>query len=155
MLFYNRFHKPGTSQTQIFLSRSCHNYFLCLLESLAGEGRVYPTNSPLCPRLRPLYSELGTVHCPLESITPVCWHFAVFYTKNTIQSFQNKHNVLLTMHRCISVQWIQHDAFLFKLLRINGLYMFRALLAHLQEGLHKLHAVYQVPSVKRLLRMSK
>jgi hypothetical protein len=32
--------------------------------------------------------------------------------------------------------------FLFSLLRINGLYMFRALLAHLQEALHKQHLVY-------------
>jgi hypothetical protein len=32
--------------------------------------------------------------------------------------------------------------FLFNLLRITGLYMFRALLAHLQEALHKLHLVY-------------
>jgi hypothetical protein len=57
--------------------------------------------------------------------------------------------------------------FLFNLLRINGLYMFRALLADSQEALHKFHfnpgaanwhnthAVYKVPLVKRLLRMSK
>jgi hypothetical protein len=32
----------------------------------------------------------------------------------------------------------------FNLLRINGLYMFRALLAHPQEVLHKLHLVYCV-----------
>jgi hypothetical protein len=32
--------------------------------------------------------------------------------------------------------------FLFNLLRIKGLYMFRALLAHLQEALHKQHLVY-------------
>jgi hypothetical protein len=34
--------------------------------------------------------------------------------------------------------------FLFSLLRIKGLYMFRALLAHLQEALHKRHLVYCV-----------
>jgi hypothetical protein len=68
--------------------------------------------------------------------------------------------------------------FLFNLLRINGLYMFRALLAHPQEALHKRHlvyclrvaatrptlaaanwhntqAIYQVPFVKHLLRMNK
>jgi hypothetical protein len=40
--------------------------------------------------------------------------------------------------------WLKHQysetnvmQFLFVLLRINGLYMFRALLAHLQEALHK------------------
>jgi hypothetical protein len=31
--------------------------------------------------------------------------------------------------------------FLFSLLRINGLYIFRVLLAHLQEALHKQHLV--------------
>jgi hypothetical protein len=34
--------------------------------------------------------------------------------------------------------------FLFNLLRIKGLYMFRALLAHPQEVLHKRHLVYCV-----------
>jgi hypothetical protein len=34
--------------------------------------------------------------------------------------------------------------FLFNLLRINGLYMFRALLAHPQEAPHKRHLVYCV-----------
>jgi hypothetical protein len=69
--------------------------------------------------------------------------------------------------------------FLFGLSRIKGLYTFRALLAHPQEALHKrhlvycvrvmsvgfanpgvanrhnTHAVYQVPFVQHLLRMSK
>jgi hypothetical protein len=34
--------------------------------------------------------------------------------------------------------------YLFNLLRIKGLYMFRALLAHPQEVLHKRHLVYCV-----------
>jgi aspartate/tyrosine/aromatic aminotransferase len=34
--------------------------------------------------------------------------------------------------------------FLFNLLRIKGLYMFRALVAHPQEALHKRHLVYCV-----------
>jgi hypothetical protein len=34
--------------------------------------------------------------------------------------------------------------FLFNLLRLNGLYMFRALLAHPHESLHKRHLVYCV-----------
>jgi hypothetical protein len=34
--------------------------------------------------------------------------------------------------------------FLFSLLRIKGLYMFRALLPHLQEAFHKRHLVYCV-----------
>jgi hypothetical protein len=67
--------------------------------------------------------------------------------------------------------------FLFSLLRIKGLYMFRAILAHSQEALHKRHlvycvrvmfhcnrgtanwhytkAIYQVPFVMHLLMMSK
>jgi hypothetical protein len=34
--------------------------------------------------------------------------------------------------------------FLFNLFRIKGLYMFRALLDHLKEALHKRHLVYGV-----------
>jgi hypothetical protein len=60
--------------------------------------------------------------------------------------------------------------FIFRLLRIKVLYMFRALLAHPQEALHKRHlvycvsvmsvgctkiGVYHVPLGERLLRMSK
>jgi hypothetical protein len=40
--------------------------------------------------------------------------------------------------------------FLFSLLRIKGLYMFRALLAHPQEALHKRHLVYCVCHVSWL-----
>jgi hypothetical protein len=53
--------------------------------------------------------------------------------------------VLLAMHRNISVQLDQKDALLvFGLLRINSLFMFGALLAHLQEALHKQQLVYCV-----------
>jgi hypothetical protein len=67
--------------------------------------------------------------------------------------------------------------FLCNLLRIKGLYMFRTLLAHPQESLqsgtwysacvlcpltapgaanrNNTHAIYQVPFVQRILRMSK
>jgi hypothetical protein len=38
----------------------------------------------------------------------------------------------------------QRDHFLFNLLRIKGLYMFRALLAHAQEALHKRHFIHCV-----------
>jgi hypothetical protein len=83
---------------------------------------------------------------------------------------------------CITVY--QHSEtnvmhFLFNLLRIRGLYMFQALLAHPQEAMHKwhfvccvrimsvgctnpgaanwhnMHAIYQVSFVQHLLRMSK
>jgi hypothetical protein len=47
-------------------------------------------------------------------------------------------NDLLTVHRGISVQLNQREAhFVFSLLRINGRYMFRAVLTHFQEVLHK------------------
>jgi hypothetical protein len=43
-------------------------------------------------------------------------------------------------------QYIENNVMqiLFNLLRIKGFYMFRALLAHPQEGLHKRHLVYSV-----------
>jgi hypothetical protein len=40
--------------------------------------------------------------------------------------------------------------FLFSLLRIKGLYIFRALLAHLQEALHKRHLIYSTPVLVKL-----
>jgi hypothetical protein len=46
----------------------------------------------------------------------------------------------------VSAQYSETNVmhFLFNLLRIKGLYMFRALLAHPQEELHELHLVYCV-----------
>jgi hypothetical protein len=54
--------------------------------------------------------------------------------------------VLLTVHHNTSVQYSKTNVmhFLFNLLRINGLYMFRALLTHLQEALHKRNLAYCV-----------
>jgi hypothetical protein len=49
-------------------------------------------------------------------------------------------HVLLTVHH--SETNVMH--FLFNLLRIKGLYMFRASLAHSQEAFHKHHLVYCV-----------
>jgi hypothetical protein len=57
-----------------------------------------------------------------------------------------KLNVLLPVHHIISVANVMH--FSFNLLRIKGLYMFRALLAHPQEALHTRHLVYCVRIVK-------
>jgi hypothetical protein len=49
------------------------------------------------------------------------------------------------MSPCVSVYWNQRDPpLLFSLLKIKSLYMFRALLAYLQEALHKRHLVYCV-----------
>jgi hypothetical protein len=64
--------------------------------------------------------------CPLQ---PFNQNWNISGTKRHISHQYSKTNV---MH------------FLFNLLRIKGLYMFRALLAHLQEALHKLHLVYCV-----------
>jgi hypothetical protein len=61
------------------------------------------------------------------------------------QTLGNVHHTKLTI--CIRVHVNQYGTtnvmhFLFNLLRIKGLYMSRALLAHLQEALHKRHVVY-------------
>jgi hypothetical protein len=47
---------------------------------------------------------------------------------------------------CLAYQYSETNVmhFLINLLRIEGLYMFRALLAYLQEALHKRHYVYCV-----------
>jgi hypothetical protein len=66
----------------------------------------------LCPSVRPR----GTTRLPLDG-----------YSCNLVLDQYSETNV---MH------------FLFSLLRIKGLYIFRALLAHPQEALHKRHLVY-------------
>jgi hypothetical protein len=47
-------------------------------------------------------------------------------------------------HKSVNSQYSETKImrFLFSLLRIKGLYMFRELLAHPQEALHKWHLVY-------------
>jgi hypothetical protein len=60
---------------------------------------------------------------------------------------KHKFPYLMFCWPCIIVhQYIETNVmhFSFSLLRIKGLYMFRALLAHLQEALHKRHLVYCV-----------
>jgi hypothetical protein len=74
-------------------------------------------------------------------------HFIICYVQNLYRGNINRSHVwlsdiLLTMHRSIyqySKTNMMH--FLFSLLRVKGLYMFRALLAQLQELLHKWHWV--------------
>jgi hypothetical protein len=51
---------------------------------------------------------------------------------------------LAKITRDISIVKPKWGTFLFNLLKIKGLYMFRALLAHPQEVLHKRHLVYCV-----------
>jgi hypothetical protein len=55
-----------------------------------------------------------------------------------------RRNVLFTVHHSIQYSEINVMHFLFSLLRIKGLYIFRALLAHPQEMLNKRHLVYCV-----------
>jgi hypothetical protein len=57
---------------------------------------------------------------------------------------KNKENLLIKFFSNISIVKPTLCIFLFGLLRIKGLYMFRALLAHLQEAQHKRHLVYGV-----------
>jgi hypothetical protein len=54
----------------------------------------------------------------------------VFYSLAVAEQHAFQYNETNVMH------------FSFNLLRIEGLYMFRALLAHPQEALHKRHLVY-------------
>jgi hypothetical protein len=55
-------------------------------------------------------------------------------------------NVLLIVHHSVSELYSETNAmqFLFSLLRLKGLYMFQALIAHPQEVLNKWHLVYYV-----------
>jgi hypothetical protein len=55
-------------------------------------------------------------------------------------------NALLTVHHSSLYQYSETNVmyFLFNLLRIKGLYMFRTILVHPQETLHKQHLVYCV-----------
>jgi hypothetical protein len=57
---------------------------------------------------------------------------------------RNLLNILLTVHHSKKHNETNVMHFSFSLLRIKGLYMFRTLLAHPQEALHKLHFVYCV-----------
>jgi hypothetical protein len=58
-----------------------------------------------------------------------------------LAKIRNTGNVKLVS---VSVSETNVMHFLLSLLRIKGLYMFRALLAHPQEALHKRHLVYCV-----------
>jgi hypothetical protein len=68
-------------------------------------------------------------------------------TKKHPPTIEHKSWNLMFCWPCITVyQYSETNVmhFLFSLLRIKSLYMFRALLAHLQEALHKRHLVYCV-----------
>jgi hypothetical protein len=61
---------------------------------------------------------------------------------NQLNVLISKFNILLTVHHSIQYSETNVMHFLFNLLTIKCLYMFEALLAHLQETLHKQHLVY-------------
>jgi hypothetical protein len=63
------------------------------------------------------------------------------------KKLMKKLSVLLIVHCSSLYQYSKTNVmhFLFILLRIKGLYMFRTLLAHVQEALHNRHLVYCVP----------
>jgi hypothetical protein len=61
---------------------------------------------------------------------------------NTLSMFLVSHSHVSTGNSQYSETNVMH--FLFSLLRSKGLYMFRALVAHPQEALHKWHLVYGV-----------
>jgi hypothetical protein len=82
----------------------------------------------------------------IPSITatyPIYWlcHSQNGQNQRQVILWKLKFFVLSTMHRYSETN-VMH--FLFILLRIKGLYMFQALLAHPQESLHKQHLVYCV-----------
>jgi hypothetical protein len=67
--------------------------------------------------------------------------FLLFHRKELTDSFtrnvrKHQYNETIMMH------------FLFNLLRIKGLYMFRALLSHPQEALHKRHLMHCQQNIK-------
>jgi hypothetical protein len=63
---------------------------------------------------------------------------------NCIELFSSVYLCDMIVENVIAPQYIETNMmhFLFSLFRIKGLYMFRALLAHPQEALHKRHLVY-------------
>jgi hypothetical protein len=69
------------------------------------------------------------------------------YYRNPIPRFADVYKILIFCWPCITAyQYSETNVmhFLFNLLRIKGLYMFRALFAHTQEALHKRHLVHCV-----------
>jgi hypothetical protein len=84
------------------------------------------------------YSETNVMHFLL-----LCWLCIVVYQYSETNVM---HFLLLCWPCIIAYQYSETNMmhFLFSLLRIKGNYMFRVLLVHPQEALHKLHLVYCV-----------
>jgi hypothetical protein len=88
--------------------------------------------------------------CPNNSATTQLWLFCEQWVSNK-RIFPVSHNTALVsafrLWGFAIFQAHQYNEtnvmhFSFNVLRIKGLYMFRALLAHLQEALHKRYLVY-------------
>jgi hypothetical protein len=86
--------------------------------------------------LKPTRNEAIYSYTPLRNL--------YFYTLQSNVLIQN-HDVVFIVHRSTSVLYNQlYTLSVFNLLWISSLYMFRALLAYLQEVLHKQQLVYCV-----------
>jgi hypothetical protein len=80
-----------------------------------------------------------------QSFKARCWMYVPPAVTSRISAFLHKVylcDVLLTYIIVYQYNETNVRHFLFSLLRIKGLYMFRALLAHPQEALHKRQLVY-------------
>jgi hypothetical protein len=81
--------------------------------------KAYRNHTPLCFYCKQMTSDKRSSWLNILIFLTFCWPSITVY----------QYNETNVMH------------FLFNLLRIKGLYVFRALLAHLQKALHKLHLV--------------
>jgi hypothetical protein len=88
------------------------------------------------------------IACCIPKATKYTHSGCVMLIASPLQQWLHESASLLRyMYVCLSVcQYTETNVmhFSFNLLRIKGLYMFRALLAHPQEALHKWHLVYCV-----------
>jgi hypothetical protein len=129
--------------------------------------KLYKVNVPICVPL--LLIRMIKIHVHPYVFQTIC--LGDFKNNDTVKCYRYV-DILLT---CIIIyQYSETNVIhiLLNVLRIKGLYMFRALLAHHQEALDKRHLVYcvrvisvgctmiivevyLVPLVGRLLRMSK
>jgi hypothetical protein len=116
--------KPEWTRT---FMKSRHKWKQRLLGySAASSGDSLPTfrDNLSVPSLDSWPLNMGPIGCPQSTVRNLmfCWPCIIVY----------RYNETNVMH------------FSFSLLRIKNLYMFRALLAHPQEALHKWHLVYCV-----------
>jgi hypothetical protein len=108
------------------------------------------TNTPYMNKIA-LYKQQGYIKLKAANRTNEYLPFYIWLTSLMLMCFPEhlflKHlqfMVRLRVHEPYQDSETNVMHFLFNLLRIKGLYMFRALLVHPQEALHKLHLVYCV-----------